>query len=113
MSVALVEHHPSCPLRDNPGHCTAGPDVAELLDERNLLVGVRLGSPLLYELERRLRMAGVDFMLTHEPRWNASGDQIGPDVKLRSCEADVLMELADVVGCAIDEAARRLGAMID
>jgi len=75
-------------------------------DERS----VEGGSPvigLLTELDKKLTEAGTPMVRTYKRRYNAAGESIGPELKIRDCDARLFYRVYDRVLTAIARGAER------
>ena len=75
-------------------------------DERS----VEGGSPvigLLTELDKKLTEAGTPMVRTYKRRYNAAGEGIGPEMRIRHCDAMLFWRVQQRVVATIERAAER------
>jgi len=76
-----------------------------MLEERDVESASRIGIfGLLDMLDRSLE---VPMVRTRRERWNAAGEHIGPDLKIRSCDALLFYRVENRVLATIERAAER------
>jgi hypothetical protein len=85
---------------------TARQEPAEMWDERNVSPSL-LCDNVLRLLDEKLTAAGSPMVRTYVRRYNAKGEGIGPDLGIRSCDAELFYRVYDRVLTAIARGAER------
>ena len=58
-------------------------------------------------LDKKLTEAGTPMVRTYERRYNAAGEGIGPELRIRSCDARLFWRVQERVLVAIERGAER------
>ena len=77
-----------------------------ILDERNVSPSL-LCDDVLRLLDKKLAEAGSPMVRTYKRRWNAAGESIGPELKIRACDARLFDRVFDRVLRTIERGAER------
>ena len=80
---------------------------ALMWDERSVADMPGLSNVILERLARELEDLGAPMVRTYKRRWNAAGEGIGPELKIRACDARLFWRVQERVLRAIERAAER------
>jgi len=97
----VLEHRENCLCSK-----LAREEPAEMWDERNVSPSL-LCDDVLRVLDEKLTEAGSPMVRTYVRRYNAAGEGIGPDLGIRSCDAELFYRVYDRVLTAIVRGAER------
>jgi len=100
-SVVVLEHRENCLCSK-----LAREEPAEMWDERSVSAGL-IAFDVLRLLARKLEEAGSPMVRTYVRRYNAAGEGIGPDMGIRSCDAELFYRVYDRVLATIERGAER------
>jgi hypothetical protein len=78
-----------------------------MLDERCVAILPGLSWIILERLARDLAEAGTPMVRTYKRRWNAAGEGIGPEMRIRHCDAMLFWRVQVRVVATIERAAER------
>jgi len=102
VTTATLEHRENCLCskaeREQP---------PVMLDERCVAILPGLSWVILERLARRLAEAGTPMVRTYQRRWNAAGEGIGPEMRIRHCDAMLFWRVQQRVVATIERAAER------
>ena len=100
-ATPVLEHRENClcskAARDLP---------AVMLDERDVSPSLLCGV-VLDLLDKKLTEAGTPMVRTYKRRYNAAGERIGPEMRIRSCDARLFWRVQERVLVAIERGAER------
>jgi hypothetical protein len=78
-----------------------------MLDERAVACLPLFSSLILDRLDRNLTEAGTPMVRTYKRRYNAAGEGIGPEMRIRHCDAMLFWRVQVRVIATIERAAER------
>jgi hypothetical protein len=78
-----------------------------MLDERAVACLPLFSSLILDRLDRNLTEAGTPMVRTYKRRYNAAGEGIGPEMRIRACDARLFDRVFDRVLRTIERGAER------
>jgi len=78
-----------------------------MLDERAVTCLPGLSYVILERLARQLAEAGTPMVRTYQRRWNAAGEGIGPEMRIRHCDAMLFWRVQQRVVATIERGADR------